>query len=77
MIVFPILNFVLPLMLTSFLLSGNFNECISCKNVNKFNNKTEIQEKSDKNLKKFNENDYLFLKNSFYLQNIRSKRIEN
>ena len=30
MIVFPILNFVLPLMLTSFII-GNSDDCVGCK----------------------------------------------
>ena len=34
MVVFPILNFVLPLMLTSILLV-NSQECLDCKDINK------------------------------------------
>ena len=34
MVVFPILNFVLPLMLTSILIV-NSQECLDCKDINK------------------------------------------
>ena len=56
MIVFPILNFVLPLMLTSFLFV-NSQGCIDCENLNKtesvknkqFENYNEEESRLEKN----------------------------
>ena len=63
MIVFPILNFVLPLMLTSFIFV-NSQECNECRNAvdlriiessevensQKTNRENNVNEKNDKNL---------------------------
>lgn len=71
MIVFPILNFVLPLMLTSFIFV-NSQDCNECKSFVEFKN-SEISEldNSKKSINKNNKNE-LVEKNLYLKTNLRN-----